>query len=183
MPLSHLLEEVVAPHRPFGIAIDIDLPAERGDEPVIARNPGLLYGLGNLVENAVDFASTGVTVSARWTEQEVTIAVTDDGPGFAPTVIGRIGEPYVTERSRSAGSGDPQAGLGLGFFIAKTLLERTGAALSLRNRAAPETGAVVQVSWPRRQFELNLNMTDRASPDSLATPSSDTSLAPHHAAT
>ncbi|HEV2000510.1 MAG TPA: ActS/PrrB/RegB family redox-sensitive histidine kinase [Xanthobacteraceae bacterium] len=183
MPLSHLLEEVVAPHRPFGIAIDIDLPAERGDEPVIARNPGLLYGLGNLVENAVDFASTGVTVSARWTEQEVTIAVTDDGPGFAPTVIGRIGEPYVTERSRSAGSGDPQAGLGLGFFIAKTLLERTGAALSLRNRAAPETGAVVQVSWPRRQFELNLNMTDRASPDSLATPSSDASLAPHHAAT
>jgi two-component system, sensor histidine kinase RegB len=183
MPLSHLLEEVVAPHRPFGIAIEIDLPAERGNEPVITRNPGLLYGLGNLVENAVDFANASVTVSARWTEHEVMIAVTDDGPGFAPTVIGRIGAPYVTERSRSAGSGDAQAGLGLGFFIAKTLLERTGAALSLRNRTAPETGAVVHVSWPRRQFELNLNMPDRASPRSPPAPSSDVSLALHHAAT
>jgi two-component system, sensor histidine kinase RegB len=183
MPLSHLLEEVVAPHRPFGIAITIDLPAGRGGEPVIARNPGLLYGLGNLVENAVDFANHAVAVSARWTDHEVTIVVTDDGPGFAPTVIGRIGEPYVTERSRAASGGDAQAGLGLGFFIAKTLLERTGAGLSLGNRAAPETGAVVRVSWPRRQFELNLNMEDRVSPDSPSPPSSDTSLAPHHAQT
>ena len=183
MPLSHLLEEVVAPHRPFGIAIAIDLPAERGNEPVIARNPGLLYGLGNLVENAVDFANTAVTVSARWTEQDVTIVLTDDGPGFASTVIGRIGEPYVTERGRGTSSGDAQAGLGLGFFIAKTLLERTGAALSLHNRAAPETGAVVRVSWPRRQFELNFNMTDRASSGSSSAPSPGTSLAPRHAAT
>src|SRR3984893_12210069 len=183
MPLSHLLEEGVVPHRPFGIDIAIDLPVERGNEPVIARNPGLLYGLGNLVENAVDFANKAVTVSARWTEHEVTIVMTDDGPGFAPTVIGRIGEPYVTERGRGAGSGDASAGLGLGVFIAKTLLERTGATLSLRNRAVPEVGAVVRVSWPRRQFELNLNMTDRASSHSSSAPPSDTSLAPHHAAT
>ena len=183
MPLSHLLEEVVVPHRPFGIDIAIDLPVERGNEPVIARNPGLLYGLGNLVENAVDFANKAVTVSARWTEHEVTIVVTDDGPGFAPTVIGRIGEPFVTKRGRGAGGGDASAGLGLGVFIAKTLLERTGATLSLRNRAAPEAGAVVRVSWPRRQFELNLNTTDRASSHSPSAPPSDTSLAPHHAAT
>jgi two-component system, sensor histidine kinase RegB len=183
MPLSHLLEEVVVPHRPFGIDIAIDLPVERGNEPVIARNPGLLYGLGNLVENAVDFANKAVTVSARWTEHEVTIVMTDDGPGFAPTVIGRIGEPFVTKRGRGAGGGDASAGLGLGVFIAKTLLERTGATLSLRNRAAPEAGAVVRVSWPRRQFELNLNTADRASSHSPSAPPSDTSLAPHHAAT
>jgi two-component system sensor histidine kinase RegB len=184
MPLSHLLEEVVAPHRPFGIEIAIELPpGERGKEPVITRNPGLLYGLGNLVENAVDFANTAATVSARWTEHEVEIVVSDDGPGFAPTVIGRIGEPYVTERGRGVGGGDDQSGLGLGFFIAKTLLERTGATVSLRNRAAPETGAVVSVLWPRREFELNLNMTDHAFPGSPPMPSADASLAPHHAET
>ncbi len=105
MPLSHLLEEVVTPHRPFGIDIAIELPAERGNEPVIARNPGLLYGLGNLVENAVDFANNAVAVSARWTAEEVTIVVSDDGPGFAATIIGRIGEPYVTDRGRGTGTG------------------------------------------------------------------------------
>jgi two-component system sensor histidine kinase RegB len=196
MLLSHLLEEVVAPHRPFGVEIRVDLPADRAAEPVIGRNPGLLYGLGNLVENAVDFAHSAVTVSARWDDQEISIVVADDGPGFAPAVIGRIGEPYVTARSRGAGSPDTPGGLGLGFFIAKTLLERTGATLSLRNRSisetsarseigvglTPETGAVVTVRWPRPQLELNLDMEGRASPGSVVAPPSDTSLAPHHAA-
>jgi two-component system sensor histidine kinase RegB len=181
MPLSHLLEEVVAPHRPFGVDIKVDLPAERTNEPVVARNPGILYGLGNLVENAVDFANHAVTVSAHWSEQEVSIVVADDGAGFAPEVIDRIGEPYVTVRARRDGSDEP-GGLGLGFFIAKTLLERTGARLSLQNRVVPETGALVQVVWLRRQFELNLNIDEQASPNSPTPSSSATSLASHHAA-
>src|SRR5882757_3680493 len=57
MPLTSLIEEVVAPHRNFGVAIDVAAPPDRGAEPVGARNPAILYGLGNLVENAVDFAN------------------------------------------------------------------------------------------------------------------------------
>jgi two-component system sensor histidine kinase RegB len=155
MRLSHLLEEVVTPHRPFGIAISVDLPPDRAQEPVVTRNPAILYGLGNIVENAVDFANSEVSVSARWSGDDVVVTVADDGPGFAPEVIHRIGEPYVTMRGKR--DPDEQTGLGLGYFIAKTLLERTGASLSLENRAAPRSGAVVRVRWPRAELELNLD--------------------------
>jgi two-component system sensor histidine kinase RegB len=157
VPLSHLLEEVVTPHRPFGTAIGVELPPDRKAEPVVSRNPAILYGLGNLVENAVDFASDAVTVAANWSEEEVAITVTDDGPGFAPDVINRVGEPYVTMRGKARGGDGAGGGLGLGFFIAKTLLERSGAALSLKNRAFPESGAIVTVRWPRSALELNVN--------------------------
>jgi two-component system, sensor histidine kinase RegB len=155
MPLSHLLEEVVTPHQPFGVTIKVDLPANRDGEPVVARNPAILYGLGNIVENAVDFANDAVTVTASWIGNEVSIVVTDDGPGFASEVINRIGEPYVTMRRRRGDQGAAPGGLGLGFFIAKTLLERTGANLSLQNRAFPQTGAIVRVEWPRAALEFN----------------------------
>jgi two-component system, sensor histidine kinase RegB len=157
MKLSTLLEEVIAPHRNFGIDIDVVLPAERADEPVGARNPAILYGLGNLVENAVDFAKSRVEVAARWSVQEVVVTIADDGPGFSPEVKEHMGEPYVTSRGRRPApvDGEP-TGLGLGFFIAKTLLERSGATLALANRPAPETGAVVRLRWGHADFERPL---------------------------
>ena len=146
MPLSHVLEEAVAPHRDFGIAISIEREGD-APEPVAGRNPGLLYGLGNLVDNAVDFAKSEVHIRAAWSATEVTIAIADDGPGFSPDVIDQLGEPYVTTRRAGQSSPAPEhGGLGLGIFIAKTLLERSGAKLRLANRKAPETGAVATVS-------------------------------------
>jgi two-component system sensor histidine kinase RegB len=38
-------------------------------------------------------------------------------------------------------------------FIARTLLERTGAKVSFTNRIFPDHGAVVQITWPRSRFE------------------------------
>jgi two-component system, sensor histidine kinase RegB len=157
LKLSALLEEVVAPHRDFGIAIEVVLPPDRDEEPVGARNPAILYGLGNLLENAVDFAKARVEVAARWTPQEVVVTVADDGAGFPAEIKERLGEPYVTSRGRGRSTADGEsAGLGLGFFIAKTLLERSGASLALANRTAPETGAVVRVRWNRADFERPL---------------------------
>jgi len=151
--LSTLIEEVVAPHRNFGVAIDVVLPAARAAEPVGEHNPAIIYGLGNLVENAVDFARERVEIEARWSDSEVTISIADDGPGFAPEILDRIGEPYLTSRSRPAGGEGEVAGLGLGVFIAKTLLERSGAALGFANRAAPGHGATVRVHWRREDYE------------------------------
>ena len=160
MPLTALIEEVVAPHRNFGIVIDVALPAERQHEPVGARNPAILYGLGNLLENAVDFARERVVVSAHWDEDVVEVTITDDGPGFAPEIMDRIGEPYVTSRRRNADEADEvPAGLGLGFFIAKTLLERSGATLNFENRMIPERGAIVRVRWTRSDFERPITFT------------------------
>jgi two-component system, sensor histidine kinase RegB len=152
--LSTLIEEVVAPHRDFGTAIDVVLPPDAAaGEPVMARSPAILYGLGNLVENAVDFAETRAEIAVRWSEQDVAVTISDDGPGFPPEILKRIGEPYVTSRRRSGNEGE-ESGLGLGFFIAKTLLERSGAAVTFLNRQAPEHGAVVLVHWPRAELEL-----------------------------
>lgn len=162
MPLSHLLEDVVSPHRNFGISITVTLPAHSQDEPIIARNPGLLYGLGNIVENAVDFAEGEVSIVAGWSGDQVTLVITDDGPGFPPELLDSIGTPYVTSRGRHrwrrgevAEGEEGSEGLGLGVFIAKTLLERSGAALGFVNRAPPSHGASVSVRWPRRLIDIS----------------------------
>jgi len=156
MPLSALIEEVVAPHRNFGIAIDIAL-AHEATPPMGARNPAILYGLGNLVENAVDFAQGRVEVIADWSSEHVVVTVSDDGPGFAPEIMDRIGEPYVrSSKRRRMDAGGETTGLGLGFFIAKTLLERSGATVEFENRAYPDRGAVIQIRWERGHFERPL---------------------------
>jgi two-component system sensor histidine kinase RegB len=148
MPLTSLIEEVTAPHRDFGISIRLR-PGERiGPEPVGQRNPGVIYGLGNLVENAVDFARKSVTVSWSWDNEAVTFSITDDGPGFPAEIIDRIGEPYMSTRQGTEAGG----GLGLGLFIAKTLLERSGATIDFRNSSGLGEGAVVQIAWPRGVF-------------------------------
>ena len=159
-PLSALIEEAVAPHRNFGISIGVTLPPDRTSEPAGARNPAIRYGLGNLIENAVDFAHRRVEIFAQWTDEEVSITISDDGPGFAPEVVDRLGAPYVTHRRPGPrgpeGDEDAVFGLGLGFFIAKTLLERSGAKLSLTNQAPPLHGATISVTWSRADFERPL---------------------------
>ena len=161
LALSALLDEAVAPQRNFGVSIGVTLPPDRADEPFGARNPAIRYGLGNLVENAVDFAHTRVEIFAQWDAEEVSVTISDDGPGFAPEILNRLGEPYVTHRRpapRGPGEGDADTvfGLGLGFFIAKTLLERSGAKLSLVNQAPPLHGATIKVTWNRPDFERTL---------------------------
>jgi two-component system sensor histidine kinase RegB len=143
---------VVAPHRHFGIAIDVATPAD-GNEPAAARNPAILYGLGNIVENAVDFARQRVEIDTRWSADDVAVTITDDGPGFAPEILSRIGEPYVSSRRRPETGDSEQTGLGLGLFIAKTLLERTGGTLTYQNRGGPARGAIIAVRWRREDFE------------------------------
>jgi len=178
MPLSQILDEVTEPHRPFNIEIKIQLPNERDSEPIIVRNPGILYGLGNLVENAVDFAKNRVDVTAQWSPTEVGITIADDGPGFAGDVLSRIGDPYVSMRGRR---GDARGGLGLGIFIAKTLLERTGGSLTVENREPPQTGAIIRVRWPREKLAMKTQALERKATPTLESQSED-SLAARPAA-
>ncbi len=162
MTVTQLIEEAAGPYRGFTAALVVNAYPEPGSEgpdaqePVGERRPGVIYGLGNLVENAVDFARTRVEITARWSAREVAITIADDGPGVAPDVLDTLGEPYITTRPARprdpTKDGEP-SGLGLGFFIAKTLLERSGAVVGLENRDWPTRGAVVKVSWPREAFE------------------------------
>lgn len=161
MSLGHLVEEVIEPFRIFDKQIEVELrppPAKDGQiqaEPVIARNAGVIYALTNLVENAVDYASSKVEILAEWTRDEIHITIIDDGPGFAASIFGRLGEPYVTTRPRlpEVDNDSESGGMGLGYFIAKTLLERSGAVLTLENREFPDSGAVVRVTLKRHMSD------------------------------
>ena len=115
--------------------------------------------LGNLIENAMDFARSRVDVEACWTDNQVIVSVVDDGPGFDDTIIDRLGDPFVTTRPgfgkvaklQEAGQHE---GMGLGLFIAKTLLERSGAIVKLSNRSLPQRGAIINISWPRSAVDV-----------------------------
>jgi len=156
LPLSHIMEEITAPYRDFGVELNLTSDGA-GPEPVAPRNPGMVHGLANLVENAVDFASAQVHLHARWDDRNVSIVISDDGPGFSADIIDRLGEPYVTTRrgvGRAPGEpGGEHGGLGLGFFIAKTLLERSGARLSLTNQETRQGGAMITVTWSLAAFQ------------------------------
>nr|WP_314255983.1 ActS/PrrB/RegB family redox-sensitive histidine kinase [uncultured Devosia sp.] len=154
VPLTDLLAEVARPHEGRGKAILFYYEKSAGPPPVFPRGVGLLYGLGNLIENAADFARTTVRIEAAWDSDAVSVSITDDGPGFAPELMARLGEPYLTSRPRDPHGPDANkpGGLGLGVFIAKTLLERTGGRLAFEN-IAPEGHARARIVWPRHAIE------------------------------
>jgi len=158
--LRLLIEEVVGPQRDFGVAIKI-LCDGPDDEPHCPRNPGVLYGLGNLIENAIDFAESEVRITAQWTSSMVKVVIEDDGPGFSPDVMARLGEPYVTTKNNRKAKVEEGSGLGLGLFIAKTLLERSGAKVEMENVPVPRTGAKISIRWPRPIFEQGPGIASR----------------------
>ncbi|MFN4224948.1 MAG: ActS/PrrB/RegB family redox-sensitive histidine kinase [Hyphomonas sp.] len=147
-PLDALVEEAAAPMKGLGVSVTVRAaPGEGGapKPPVIERSPEILHALGAFIENAVSFAASRVEATANWTADQVIITILDDGPGFSAEVLPKLGEPYISDRSEARlGGGD----MGLGFFIAKTLIERTGGRVAPRNRTPPATGAVVQAVWP-----------------------------------
>ena len=162
-PLLAVLREAAEPHFERGIDILFDtrpLPGGSERQPTIYRYPELIHALRNFVQNAVDFARTTVWVEAEWDDETIRVRVSDDGRGYPSNVLNRIGDPFLQPRS-NASERKEYEGMGLGVFIAKTLLERTGAQLAFFNGDAPygarsdkplRCGAVVEVRWPAAQI-------------------------------
>lgn len=147
LPISALVEASGEPYAGGPITLDFHrqpLDVSEAFEPNVARSPEILHGLGTLIENAVQFGKSRVDVDTSWDAQSVTVTVRDDGPGFTAGVRERLGEPYVSSR-------DDEGHMGLGVFIASTLLEHTGAELSFTN--AQSGGANVAVRWNRATIE------------------------------
>jgi two-component system sensor histidine kinase RegB len=149
-----VLREAAEPHMNRGKAVEITVA--EGRQPEILRRPEVVHGLRNLVQNAVDFARARVEIRLDWTPERLSVRIRDDGPGFAPALLDRIGDPFMRGRSggRPPDSGERPGyeGMGLGLFIAKSLLERTGARLTFANDA--NGGAVAVVAWPRSAFDV-----------------------------
>lgn len=160
-PLDAVLREAAEPHLNRGKSLDFScIPGPNGGDrqPLVLRRPELIHGLRNLVQNAVDFARSRVWIDGQWTADRLIVRIVDDGEGYPPNLLGRIGDPFVRSRraDQDLARRPEYEGMGLGLFIAKTLLERTGAELSFANAADPflspaerpeRCGAIVAVVW------------------------------------
>jgi two-component system sensor histidine kinase RegB len=167
-PLETVVREAAEPHLGRGRIVSFELaPANGGNmtQPVIARRPEIIHGLRNLIQNAVDFSQNEVWVDLNWTKDDIRVRISDDGMGFPQSVIGRIGDPYVRRRrlSEDRNRRPGYEGMGLGLFIAKTLLERSGAKLTFANSrrhghaswtGRATGGAIVEVIWPREALKV-----------------------------
>jgi two-component system sensor histidine kinase RegB len=165
-PFAAVLREAAEPHIGRGKEVIFTLspgPGGSDRQPTILRRPEVIHGLRNLIQNAVDFARHTVWIDGEWTPTRITIRIVDDGEGYPTGVIGRIGDPFVrSRRSAQDLTKRPEyEGMGLGLFIAKTLLERTGAELSFANAADPfltpderpeRCGAVVELVWSAKDL-------------------------------
>lgn len=153
MSLLQVVQEAIEPHaRGPEVRVEAVVSGPPGETPPeIWRLPEVLHALTAFVENAVDFARSEILVTARFDARHISIEVRDDGPGFAPEVLAKLGEPYVTSRPGAESMRSGHVGMGLGFFIAKTLLERTGATVDFRNGRG--VGAVITARWSRAAIE------------------------------
>ena len=146
LPISALVETAGTMHQHEGVKLIFATAGQPGpEEPLVRRSPEIMHGLNNLVQNAVQFARREVSVTTFWDKATVTVEVADDGPGFPLQLLGRLGEPYLSTRANASGH------MGLGIFIAQSLLERSGAELIFDN--LPEGGAHVAMSWNRANLE------------------------------
>ena len=166
-PVETVVREAAEPHIKRGKTVHFHIaPTEGTDrtQPVITRRPEIIHGLRNLVQNAVDFSLSEVNVDLAWSEDQIEVCISDDGNGFPQSIIGRIGDPYVRRRrfTEDGAKRPGYEGMGLGLFIAKTLLERSGATLTFANSrrqghaswtGQATGGAVVTVTWPLQALQ------------------------------
>lgn len=170
-PLRAVLEEAAEPHIDRGKGIEFQIIGAEITQPSILRKPEIIHGVRNLIQNAVDFAQTQVWVEARWDDASIVLRIMDDGRGFPSQLLGRIGDPFMNRRRTTADKGQRPAyeGMGLGLFIAKTLLERSGAELNFANGREEGTrtvagqnngiGAIVVVRWSRKDIDAVIGET------------------------
>ena len=172
-PASEVIREAAEPHLDRGVGIIFEIKFKSKEDishPVIQRRPEIIHGLRNMIQNAIDFADSKVWIVLSWSEVDIKITISDDGPGFPVQMISRIGDPFVSYRKPSSvrGKQPEYEGMGLGLFIAKTLLERTNAKLNFSNGAtnpnmgaetADRMGAIVEIFWSRADIERKTNFS------------------------
>ncbi len=148
LPIHALVQAAAERHQRDNILFHFVSEAKSKElpEPIVMRSPEIVHGLGNLIQNASQFALKNVQISTFWDAEYITIVIQDDGLGFPPGLLERLGEPYIASRSQSDGR------MGLGIFIAQTLLERSGAGIKFGN--LNDGGANVEILWSRDKLEI-----------------------------
>ena len=157
LPIAALVETAAGPYRSARVKLTVTAApfspgADKLGPPGVPPSPALLHGLGNLLQNAMEFARTEVRVLVGWDDRQVMVTIKDDGPGFASGVLDHLGEPYMSGGLQGRNtSGEP---MGLGVFISQTLLEQTDARLHFANGA--NGGGEVTVTWDRARLQRDI---------------------------
>ncbi len=132
--------------------------------PLVRREPELIHGIRNIIQNALKFSKSLVDINLIINSRKVNLEVRDDGRGFSYDVNNLIGDPFLKNSDLSLmeiKNKTSEEGMGLGLFIANILLERTKGKVKFSNIRRIEkkakkriTGAKVEISWDRTSIEV-----------------------------
>ncbi|MDC0469243.1 ActS/PrrB/RegB family redox-sensitive histidine kinase [Candidatus Pelagibacter sp.] len=114
----------------------------------IIKSIEIIYGLRNFIGNANKFAKKNIFITLKSDSEFTEITVEDDGLGYPSDILPKIGEPYLKTFNSDQKS---RAGLGLGIFIGKTLLEKNFANVNCRN-SKTRSGAEVVIKWKNKDL-------------------------------
>ncbi len=109
----------------------------------------VVYGIRNFIGNANKFAKKNIYISITSDSENSSISIEDDGSGFPKDILTKIGDPYIKSLQSKNKS---RAGLGLGIFIGKTLLEKNKAKLLIRN-SETRGGAEIKIEWSNKDLK------------------------------
>ena len=149
--LEDLLEEIIISFKETSSKKISLTSADDKNKINIKRSPEIIYGLRNFIGNAVKFSKSEVSIILESDEKTIEVIINDNGPGFPEDIKTVIGEPYIKSKSKEISS---NAGLGLGTFLGKTLLEKKHAILSF-SKDRKLGGASVKISWNVNNFKFN----------------------------
>jgi len=108
------------------------------NEPLISFKDELMYGIGNIIQNAIQHAQKIVEIDIIWENQNLDLIIKDDGLGFSKEVLDKIGNPYISSKKIK--------GMGLGIFIAKNLIENMNNKVKFRNQVNNH-GSLVEINF------------------------------------
>ena len=170
MPIMVILQEVCSPilnpkKKEIHFSLNNKFGKDIGDfkefnQPILARKPELIYGLRNIIQNAIEFSKNKVWIDVTYNAKSLNILISDDGNGYPSNLLKKIGEPFLNEsnfKKNFKNSRPYYEGMGLGLFIAKTLLENLDATVTFSNEKnrKNEKGAIVRIMFEREKIEVN----------------------------
>lgn len=156
LPLSALIERAAQPHKLPHITFHINKESP-DPEPHFTVTPDLLHGLGNILQNAFQFATSKVRVTLSWDKDKIEAIVQDDGRGYPPDILPRLGEPKPSGSKDTTGEASRKGGhMGIGLFITKTLLSQRQGEVHFSN----DGGARCLIKWPSKMRVVNPEKKD-----------------------
>ena len=172
MPIMVIIQEACSPifnsnKKEINFSLNNKFGRDIGDfkefnQPILARKPELIYGIRNIIQNAIEFSKSTVWIDVTYNVKNINIFISDDGGGYPSNLLKKIGEPFLNEsnfKKNFENSRPYYEGMGLGLFISKTLLENLSANVTFNNEKnrKNEKGAIVRIIFDREKIEINSN--------------------------